>query len=178
MAVVSEDRTQTYGQYCPVSRALELLGERWALLIVRDLLCGTTRFNDLARGLPGLSRTCWQNDCASWPGPGSWTIWPGEYVLTPAGRELEPIVFGLGGWGRAVGVQRPHPGGTRPATVGVVDARSDRHVRDSGGEPARDCGDLHRRGAVVLDCDRPGGTASVCESDPGYPVDLTVRGGR
>ncbi|MDH5290497.1 MAG: winged helix-turn-helix transcriptional regulator, partial [Acidimicrobiia bacterium] len=44
-----------YGQYCPISRAVEVLGERWSLLIVRDMLCGYTRFNDLARGNPGLS---------------------------------------------------------------------------------------------------------------------------
>ncbi len=48
---------QGYGQYCPISRAVEVLGERWSLLIVRDMLCGATRFNDLARGLPGLSRS-------------------------------------------------------------------------------------------------------------------------
>ena len=46
-----------YGQYCPISRALEVLGERWSLLIVRDMLVGTTRFNDLSRGLPALSRS-------------------------------------------------------------------------------------------------------------------------
>lgn len=55
----------TYGQYCPISRALEVLGERWSLLIVRALICGTTRFNDLARGLPTLSRTLLAKSCAS-----------------------------------------------------------------------------------------------------------------
>ena len=49
--------TAGYGQYCPISRALDVLGERWSLLILRDLFVGTTRFNDLARGLPGLSRS-------------------------------------------------------------------------------------------------------------------------
>ena len=48
------ERRSGYGQYCPISRALDLLGERWTLLVVRDLLVGTTRFNELARGLPGL----------------------------------------------------------------------------------------------------------------------------
>ena len=46
-----------YGQYCPISRAVEVLGERWSLLIIRDMLVGASRFNDLARGLPGLSRS-------------------------------------------------------------------------------------------------------------------------
>jgi DNA-binding HxlR family transcriptional regulator len=45
-----------YGQYCPVARASEILGDRWTLLIVRDLLVGKRHFNDLERGLPGISR--------------------------------------------------------------------------------------------------------------------------
>lgn len=45
-----------YGQYCPVAQALELIGDRWTLLIIRDMLTGTTHFNDLIRGLPGISR--------------------------------------------------------------------------------------------------------------------------
>ena len=45
-----------YGQYCPVAQSLELLGDRWTLLIIRDMLTGTTHFNDLERGLPGISR--------------------------------------------------------------------------------------------------------------------------
>jgi DNA-binding HxlR family transcriptional regulator len=43
-----------YAQYCPIVRAVELLDDRWTLLIVRDMLIGATRFNELARGLPGL----------------------------------------------------------------------------------------------------------------------------
>ncbi len=45
-----------YGQYCPIAKATEILGDRWTLLIVRDLLIGTCHFNDLERGLPGISR--------------------------------------------------------------------------------------------------------------------------
>ena len=48
---------RTYGQYCPIVRTAEILGERWTILIVRDMLTGATRFNDLARGLSGLSRS-------------------------------------------------------------------------------------------------------------------------
>jgi len=47
---------RTYAQYCPIVRAVEVLGERWTLLIVREMLTGARRFNELARGLPGLSR--------------------------------------------------------------------------------------------------------------------------
>lgn len=48
---------KTYGQYCPLAHALEILGERWTLLIVRDLIKGIRHFNDLERGLPGISRS-------------------------------------------------------------------------------------------------------------------------
>jgi DNA-binding HxlR family transcriptional regulator len=47
----------TYGQYCPVAQALEIVGDRWTLLSIRDLLTGATRFNALRRGWPGRSRT-------------------------------------------------------------------------------------------------------------------------
>ncbi|MCA1481228.1 helix-turn-helix transcriptional regulator, partial [Bradyrhizobium sp. NBAIM08] len=45
-----------YGQFCPIAKALEVIGDRWTLLIVRNMLCGMTHFNDLERGLPGISR--------------------------------------------------------------------------------------------------------------------------
>ena len=45
-----------YGQFCPVAKTLDVIGDRWTLLIVRNLLCGMTHFNDLERGLPGISR--------------------------------------------------------------------------------------------------------------------------
>ena len=46
-----------YGQYCPVAKALELLAERWTLLVVRELLMGSRRFNDLRRGLPLIAHS-------------------------------------------------------------------------------------------------------------------------
>ena len=48
---------KSYGQFCSFARALDFLGERWTLLIVRELLCGSTRFNELRRGIPRISRT-------------------------------------------------------------------------------------------------------------------------
>ncbi|TMG40024.1 MAG: helix-turn-helix transcriptional regulator, partial [Chloroflexi bacterium] len=48
---------RTYGQYCPVARAAEVLGDRWTLLVVRDLAEGAHRFGELSQGLPGMSRT-------------------------------------------------------------------------------------------------------------------------
>jgi DNA-binding HxlR family transcriptional regulator len=91
--------TGGYGQYCPISRAVEVLGERWSLLIVRDMLCGSTRFNDLARGLPGLSRSLLAKRLRQLERAGVVERLDGEYVLTPAGEDLRPVVFGLGEWG-------------------------------------------------------------------------------
>lgn len=87
-----------YGQYCPISRAVEVLGERWTMLVVRDLLCGQTRFNDLARGNPGLSRTLLAKRLRQLEAAGVVERLDGEYVLTRAGEELRPLVFGLGEW--------------------------------------------------------------------------------
>jgi len=50
-------RVKTYGQYCPIARASELLGERWSIIILRNILVGCRTFNDIAEGAPGLSRT-------------------------------------------------------------------------------------------------------------------------
>ena len=90
---------QGYGQYCPISRALDVLGERWTMIIIRDLLVGTTRFNDLARGLPGLSRTLLSKRLRQLEQAKLVERIDGQYFLTEMGRDLEPVVFGLGSWG-------------------------------------------------------------------------------
>lgn len=94
-----------YGQFCPIAKACEALGERWTMLLIRELLCGSRRYNDFKRGLPLISPTMLSqrlstllerglierkrsNDQKSW-----------EYHLTQAGRELDPIVMSLGEWG-------------------------------------------------------------------------------
>lgn len=92
------DEPQGYGQYCPISRAVEVLGERWSVLIVRDMLCGATRFNDLARGLPGLSRSLLSKRLAQLVRAGIVDHDGDEYLLTPAGEDLRSLVFGLGEW--------------------------------------------------------------------------------
>src|SRR5215813_5768044 len=87
-----------YGQYCPVARALDVLGERWSLLIVRDMLVGTSHFNDLARGLPGLSRSLLAKRLRQFERAGLVERLGSEYLLTDAGQDLRPLVFGLAEW--------------------------------------------------------------------------------
>jgi DNA-binding HxlR family transcriptional regulator len=91
-----------YGQFCPVAKALEVLGERWTLLIVRELLMGGSRFNVLQRGLSQISPTILTkrlNDLANTgiivrkkiPGQRGY-----EYFLTEMGKELLPVVKSIG----------------------------------------------------------------------------------
>ncbi|MFD2356144.1 winged helix-turn-helix transcriptional regulator [Nonomuraea ferruginea] len=63
----------SYHQFCPVAKAVELLGERWTLLVIRELVCGTERFNELRRGLPRMSPPrCCPGGCTSSPRQASW----------------------------------------------------------------------------------------------------------
>jgi DNA-binding HxlR family transcriptional regulator len=92
-----------YGNYCPVALGSEVLADRWTPLIVRELVLGSTRFNDIARGLPGISRTLLtqrlrhlerKGVIERWPAPGRGS----EYRLTDAGRDLEPVLLDMGRW--------------------------------------------------------------------------------
>jgi len=97
---------RTYGQYCGFARALEVVGERWAMLIVRDLLVGPKRFTDLHQGLSGIPTNVLTARLKEMeqagvvrrrvlPRPDGSII----YELTEYGSELEPVVVQLGKWG-------------------------------------------------------------------------------
>lgn len=97
-----------YGQYCPVAKSLEILGDRWTLLIIRDLLTGVGHFNELERGLPGISRALLASRLQQLQragviekrlnGSGRQTT---AYQLTQAGRELSGVIGALWVWGEA-----------------------------------------------------------------------------
>ena len=161
-----------YGQYCPIARALDVLGERWSLLIVRDMLVGSSRFNDLARGLPGLSRSVLSKRLRQLERAGIVERVDQEYLLTDAGRELEPIVFGLGAWGANWTFDEPDPETldpeilvwwmhTRLDTTGFPGRRKVFHIRFT---------DDARQFWIVIENDTP----SVCLSDPGFEVDVAI----
>jgi DNA-binding HxlR family transcriptional regulator len=92
-----------YGQFCTVARGAEVLGELWTPLVIRELLCGSRRFNELQRGVPRMSATLLTQRLRKLEEMGVIERRPGkgghEYHLTPAGEELRPIVVGLGHWG-------------------------------------------------------------------------------
>jgi DNA-binding HxlR family transcriptional regulator len=100
-----------YGQYSGVTRALEIVGERWALLIVRDLLVGPRRYGELAAGLPRIPSNILASRLKELQEAGVIRRAPRSriivYELTPYGRELEPVVLTLGAWGfKAMGDPR------------------------------------------------------------------------
>lgn len=100
-----------YGQYSGVTRALELVGERWALLIVRDLLVGPRRYGELAAGLPRIPSNILAARLKELQAAGVIRRAPRSrvivYEVTPYGRELEPVVIAFGAWGfKAMGDPR------------------------------------------------------------------------
>jgi DNA-binding HxlR family transcriptional regulator len=106
---------RSYDQYCSAARALDVVGDRWTLLIVRELLAGPRRYTDLHADLPGVSTDVlasrlkdMERDGLSTrrrlPPPGAAYV----YELTPRGRELLPVLQALGEWGQAeLGERRP-----------------------------------------------------------------------
>src|SRR5512144_1351436 len=93
-----------YGQFCSMARAHEVLGGRWTLLIVREILCGSRRFNDIRRGIPRVSRTVLSERLQALVFVGAIARTDGphgpEYELTKAGQELATLVSALGTWGQ------------------------------------------------------------------------------
>lgn len=90
--------SKSYGQYCPIAKAVEVLGERWSVLVVCELLIGSTQFNEIARGLPTMSRTLLAKRLRQLEAAGLVERLDGSYHLTPAGEDLCPLVFGFGVW--------------------------------------------------------------------------------
>jgi DNA-binding HxlR family transcriptional regulator len=90
----------SYGQFCPVAKAMELFDERWTMLVVRELAAGSEHFNALRRGLPRMSPTLLSRRLQQLVRAGVVERrGDGSYVLTRAGAELRPIVEALGTWG-------------------------------------------------------------------------------
>lgn len=111
---------RSYGHFCGVAKALDALGDRWTLLIVRDLLLGPRRYTDLHVGLPGITTNLLAKRLREMqdrgllekrvePPPSASTV----YALTELGRELEPVVLALGRWGARY-LEDPRDDVTRP----------------------------------------------------------------
>jgi DNA-binding HxlR family transcriptional regulator/putative sterol carrier protein len=164
---------RTHGQYCPIARAIEVVGERWTLLIVRDMLCGRSRFNDLARGLPGISRALLSKRLREMVTAGIATKDGDGYHLTPAGEDLRPIVFGLAEWGARHAFGDPRPEELDPEVLlwWISDRVDTRDVAKRAVVQV-EIPDHKRRYWLVIEPD----DSSVCYADPGFEVDAVLSG--
>jgi DNA-binding HxlR family transcriptional regulator len=168
-----------YGQFCTVARGAEVLCERWTALVVRELLCGSTQFNDLRRGVPRMSptllakrlRTLEDAGVISRTGDGRAT----SYHLTAAGEELRPIVMALGHWGARWIGSRLTPGQLDVSFL-MWDVR--RFVRLEEFPPRRvvlhflfpDARPRERHWWLVVE----DGGADLCRDDPGHELTLEI----
>jgi DNA-binding HxlR family transcriptional regulator len=170
-----------FGQFCPVALASEVLTQRWTLLVIRELLAGSRRFNDIRRGVPRISATLLKErletlehaDIVERRQSNESGVF--EYLLTKAGAELRPVVTGIGEWGQ----------------------RWARDIRPQDLDPGWLVWNIHRRlNTAELPADRiviqieftdgsrnsryfwlvsHDGLVEVCLKHPGYAVDLKVR---
>lgn len=168
-----------YGQFCPVAKAAEILDQRWTLLVVRELVAGSSRFNELHRGVPRMSRTLLVKRLRTLVTQGLVARREDDqgpvYELTSAGEELAAVIDVVGQWG-----------------IRWMSSLSDEDL-----DPALLMWDMHRR--VALDALPQGRTVlaivfdgtspelrdwwlvltpdevDVCDYDPGFGTDLTVQ---
>jgi DNA-binding HxlR family transcriptional regulator len=169
-----------YGQYCPIAQALDIVGDRWTLLIIRDMLTGATHFNELERGLPGISRALLSKRlrCLEASGVVEKRRHPSgrkttEYCLTEAGLGLQSIINSLLGWGTAWAFGDPSPKQLDPVLL-LWWMRQRIHF------------DRLPAGRTVVQFDFRGAQritywlvltredATICMTDPGYEINVLV----
>lgn len=172
----------SYRQFCPVAMAAEILCTRWTVIVLREMLAGSTRFNDLRRGVPRMSPALLSQRLKELEQAGVIMRKKGgegglyEYHLTRAGRELQPIVEGFGVWGQRwveteISLQNldaqllmwdmrrnldPTPMPKRRSTIQFL----------YSGAPAN-----QRQYWLIV---APGESVDLCSVDPGFDVDLYV----
>jgi DNA-binding HxlR family transcriptional regulator len=170
-----------YKQFCPVAMAAEILGARWTLVLLRELVVGSTRFNDLRRGVPRMSPALLSKRLKDLETAGIVTRSPVagepdvfEYRLTDAGRDLKPVVEVVGAWGQRwietkVSLENldpnllmwdmrrninPAPMPRRRTTIQVI---------------FTDLQQARRNWWLIV---KPGQEVDLCWVDPGFDVDL------
>jgi len=168
-----------YHQFCPVAKAMELLDERWTLLVVRELLAGSEQFNQLRRGLPRMSPSLLSRRLVQLERAGLVERRSEDgsvrYVLTRAGEELRPVVEAVGAWGvRWIGEL-----GDRDLDPKLLMWDMHRNVASDQVPAGRTVVSFHfpdaERGRrdwwLVISSDE----TDVCDVDPGFATELTVR---
>lgn len=172
---------KSYGQFCPVAIASEILTQRWTPLVLRELLVGSTRFNDLRRGVPLMSPSLLAQRLRALEEAGivarhsNYGGRQTEYRLTEAGEALRPIIEQIGAWGRRW-VQ--HDIEQEQLDPGLLMWDMQRRIDVSAIPPGRTVVHFH---FVDVEADvaswwlvLEGAQADVCLSDPGFSIDVRV----
>jgi DNA-binding HxlR family transcriptional regulator len=165
-----------YGQFCSMARAHEVLGGRWTLLIVRELLCGSRRFNDIRRGIPRISRTMLSERLQELVFVGAVARSDGahgpEYALTESGQELTQLVSALGVWGQKW-LPRHAPSEDIDLDPLLVDMQRRVNFDALPREPFVVRFDVQRNAARFMLL-KPA-EASICAQNPGFPEPLRIK---
>jgi DNA-binding HxlR family transcriptional regulator len=173
-----------YGQFCPVAKAAEVLGDRWNLLVLREMLYGNRHFNDISRGVPLMSRALLAQRLKELEKAGvvvshEKAIGQGhEYLLTPAGEALRPLIEAMGVWAQQWGSEQVAAedlddallmwGMRRRVNLEAVPAQKivlqfDFRGLTKGRKPQRSWW------LVITD-----GAVDVCQKNPGFEVDVLI----
>lgn len=174
---------KSYRQFCPVAMAAEILCTRWTMVLLRELVAGSTRFNELRRGLPRMSPALLSQRLKDLEAAGILERRPAErdpgvmeYVLTAAGRDLRPVVEAVGIWGQRWVESEPSLQHL-DVTLLMWDMRRNLdptpmpkrrvviHVQYPELPPAE------RQWWLIV---APGEEVDLCSVDPGFEVDLYV----
>ena len=168
---------KSYGQFCSISKALDVVGERWTLLVLRELICGSSRYSEIQRGIPRISPALLAKRLSDLEQAGviARDGETGAYALTAAGWELKPVVEQLGIWGQRWVRGQLTDTDFDPDLV-MWDMR--RRIRLEIFPQSRTClkfefpDQPEAKRHYWLVGDRSG--LELCISDPGYAVDLYV----
>lgn len=172
----------SYFQFCPVAMAAEILCTRWTMVLVRELVAGSTRFNDLRRGVPRMSPTLLARRLRELeaagiverkPVPGSQSV---NYLMTQAGRDLLAVVEAFGIWGQKWVESEPS---LENLDVSLLMWDMRRNIDPSPLPSERtvlqfryhDMPASQRNWWLVVE---PSGDTDLCLADPGFDVDLFV----
>lgn len=167
----------SYGQFCPVAKAAEIITTRWTPLILREMICGSSRFNEIHRGVPLMSRTLLSRRLRELESVGviqkSGDASP-EYRLTEMGEELRPVIIALGAWGLKW-VESAYDSDEWDAGVLMWDIRRRIDASHIGERRVLqfeydDAPPEMRRWWLVIE----NRTADLCQKDPGHEVDLYI----
>ncbi len=166
----------SYGQFCPVAMAAEVICTRWTALVLRELLCGSRKFNDIRRGVPLMSPSLLSKRLTELSDVGIIEHAPdGSYQLTMAGEELRPVIMELGKWGQRWVESSLSLKNLDPALL-MWDMRRNLNPKPL---PQGRCTiqfhypelpEAQQRYWLVIE----NGAVDVCSVDPGHDVDLYV----